>query len=154
MRLIDIKVVQSALLATVAECRAVAFCGTNDLDREERQALLVIGDLVERQARGDRVIRRTLGNAIDRLIDMLHAIDEPDMDAEPWLAAPETWSPGATDDRELEDEHGTDLDRGEADRSDHEPSLGATEAIDQRHAWVATQTTDLKLDASEEYARG
>src|SRR5215203_6637893 len=54
--------------------------------------------------------------------------------------------PAALDEAEEEDEHGTDLDRGEADDSDCEPSLGSTHAIDQEEAW--RHGCDIGIDTS------
>lgn len=106
-------------------------------------------------------LRRKVEAAVDRLLAILDDLDG-DPDAEPLLGSPElaaecrchVWTPdgarmvalmwgrGANDDREEENEQGDDLDRGEADPSDHEPSLGAAENHhDQRH-WAAGDRRD------------
>lgn len=87
-----------------------------------------------------RALRRKVEVAIDRLLAILDDLDG-DPEAEPWLGAPElpaecrctilvpgqgfghvplTWARGANDDREDENEHADDLDRGEADAADDE----------------------------------
>ncbi|MGB7698871.1 MAG: hypothetical protein WBL57_06095 [Methylovirgula sp.] len=76
--------------------------------------------------------REKIETALDKLIALLDAID-PDPDFEPWLA-------GAANDG------GQDL---EGDPSEEEPSLGATEALNQDSAWRAAVALgiDLEFDA-------
>lgn len=90
-------------------------------------------------------------------------------DWEPWLASPERhptppgdptgrrfvdrspnarqthWAAGARHDGETVDEDGDDLDAGERDTSDDEPSLGRSEAVDQR-ARNCGRAGDAELD--------
>ena len=66
------------------------------------------------------------------------------------------WAEGANGDEcEVEDEHGTDLDAGERDESDHEPSLGAPDRmLDQARSWAIptaspTNVIDGELDRAD-----
>lgn len=92
-----------------------------------------------------RALRRKVEAAVDRLLAILDELDG-DPEAEPWIGAPEmadrchitvlapgggwrtiplTWARGANDDREDENEHADDLDRGEANMFDDEDDAHA-----------------------------
>jgi hypothetical protein len=93
-------------------------------------------ELVER-----RKLRKKVERVVSALIAVLDDLDA-DPEAEPWLGAgvvlypvqddQRLWALGANDDREQVDEDGGDiLDGGDDDRVDGEPSLGASENVDQ-----------------------
>lgn len=58
------------------------------------------------------------------------------------------WSAVGTDDREDEDEREDGADR-EEDAADAEPSIGATEAFNQKAAWRGGDTSDLEEDRAD-----
>lgn len=63
------------------------------------------------------------------------------------------WADGAQHDGEAVDEDGDEIDAGEFDTADDEPSLGRPEAIDQC-AWNCGRTDDAELDPLDDIETG
>ena len=151
MRAVDLKQVLDACTSCATEIRAAAMQHGSDLDDADRHWLFALATIVDRKVVGMAAARGIVERTVVEMIDLLDALDAPTYDLEPVLGAPERhptpswgfgvrydpatdqrfWAAGGdTDETEIEDEHGTDLDRGELDTADNEPSLGAPENHD------------------------
>ena len=136
MRPANENMILDACRAAAAEIRTAAMHQGLELDDEDRRGLFALAALIERKTEPRAMCRDIIDRAVSGMIDLLNALDAPNEDLEPSLGAPErhgsaawgfgvNWAIGSdqtfwacggdTDEREDENEHGTELDRGEVD---------------------------------------